>query len=208
MKSKIFENGGGAGIGSYVIVCRDHEIVDANPARIRQEFDAGNTLYLSLIDDSTDECLMPLTGYVEDGILYLTCRDFDDNKQYAISIHAETNYYKVEISNGISIGDTTIPTSGGTQLYKHQTTIKDIDKEVWDVTFITNSSTSLANQLISSITYGYISGFVLNGGNCSIVSIGSDTECPTICYIDPYGSAEIITPDDGYFGSEDTVTAL
>ena len=53
MKSRIFEIGGGAGIGSYVVVMKNGALVEPNPLRIRQEFDAGNTLYLSIIDDTT-----------------------------------------------------------------------------------------------------------------------------------------------------------
>lgn len=112
MVSKVFKTGGGAGIGSYVLVYKDHEILNLDPVRIRQEFDAGNTLYLSILDDSTNEALMPITGYVEDGTLYLSCRDFDDNKTYNILL-TEDGGSKVELTDGVTIGNTTIPTESG-----------------------------------------------------------------------------------------------
>ena len=113
MKSRIFELGGGAGIGSYVIVMKNGALVEPNPLRIRQEFDAGNTLYLSIIDDTTQQALMPLTGYVDtENKLHLTCRDFDDVKTYDLTVEGKQPVVLTP-TEGVTIGGTTIPTSEG-----------------------------------------------------------------------------------------------
>lgn len=103
MKSKLFELGGGAGIGSYIVVVKDGQLGETDPLKVRASFDAGESLFLSIADDSTEEALLPLSGYVSnDGVLRLAGRDFDDGKTYKLTIGEEA---ELEIEDGISTGD-------------------------------------------------------------------------------------------------------
>ena len=114
MKSQIFTEGGGAGIGSYVIVLKNGNLVNASAEKIRWSYDSGENLFLSILDESTEEALLPLTGYVDnEGKLHLSGRDFDDNKTYEITVENEHQTVAFEEKEGVTIGDTTIPTSGG-----------------------------------------------------------------------------------------------
>ncbi len=114
MKSQIFTYGGGAGIGSYVIVIKDGQIQNPNAEKIRWAYDSGENLFLSIIDDTTEEALLPLSGYVGlDGNLHLSGRDFDDNKTYEFTIENENQSVEMEEVEGITIGEGTIPTEGG-----------------------------------------------------------------------------------------------
>lgn len=114
MKSQIFTYGGGAGIGSYVIVIKDGQIQNPNAEKIRWAYDSGENLFLSIIDDTTEEALLPLSGYVGlDGNLHLSGRDFDDNKTYEFTIENENQSVEMAEVDGITIGEGTIPTEGG-----------------------------------------------------------------------------------------------
>lgn len=114
MKSQIFTYGGGAGIGSYVIVIKNGQIQNPNAERIRWAYDSGENLFLSIIDDTTEEALLPLSGYVGlDGELHLSGRDFDDNKTYEFTIENDTQSVEMAEVDGITIGEGTIPTEGG-----------------------------------------------------------------------------------------------
>ena len=117
MKSRIFEIGGGAGIGSYIVVMKNGALVNPNPLRIRQEFDAGNTLFLSILDDTTQQALIQLTGYVDtEDKLHLTCRDFDDVKTYDLTVEGEQPVVLTP-TDGVTIGDSVVAMggSGGSQ---------------------------------------------------------------------------------------------
>ena len=108
MKSKIFTYGGGAGIGSYVLVMKDGRLApDTDIAKVRGAYDAGDNLYLSLVDDSTEEALLPITGWVaNDGNLHLIGRDFDDDRTYIFIFTAAE--VSVEIVDGIALGDSSV----------------------------------------------------------------------------------------------------
>lgn len=125
MKSQIFTQGGGAGIGSYVIVIEDGVLLHPVAEKIRWSFDSGETLYLSIIDDSTEEALIPLTGYVDnDDVLHLLGRDFDDDLTYQFTIDSEVQSVSTEIIDGILLGDGVITPGGGADL--HYATPEDI----------------------------------------------------------------------------------
>lgn len=104
MVSKIFKYGGGAGIGSYVIVIKDGVLTEsANHLQVRKAYDSGDTIFLSIHDDETRESLLPLTGYVDSlGILHLIGRDFDDNLTYEFYVSSKKVTGKV--LNGITLG--------------------------------------------------------------------------------------------------------
>ncbi len=114
MKSQIFKFGGGAGIGSYVIVWENGQLVNPQAEKIRGAYDNGDNLYLSIIDDGTEEALLPLSGYVDnEGILHLSGRDFDDNKTYEFEINGNTHEITTSEVEGITMGEGTIPSEGG-----------------------------------------------------------------------------------------------
>lgn len=105
MASSIFNAGGGAGIGSYVIVFKDG-ILDPKTdfARLRGAYDSGDTIYLSLIGDGYGEALIPASGWVdENDELHLVARDFDDGETYTIDLGLNAHEAEVEIKDGIEI---------------------------------------------------------------------------------------------------------
>ena len=111
MISQIFKTGGGAGIGSYVLVIKDGVLLNPKAEKIRWAYDSGENLFLSIIDDTTEEALLPLTGYVDnDGVLHLAGRDFDDDKTYIIEIDGKTHSINTEMVDGITLGEGTIGT--------------------------------------------------------------------------------------------------
>lgn len=111
---RLFEVGGGAGIGSYIVVIQDGQLLNPNAEKIRASYDNGENLYLSILDESTQEALLPLTGYVDnEGILHLAGRDFDDNKTYDLAINNGTQSIELNTVDGITMGEGTIPTEGG-----------------------------------------------------------------------------------------------
>ena len=114
MKNRLFRLGGGAGVGSFIIVLENDTIKNPEALRIRQSYDCGESLYLSIIDEVTEEALLPLSGYVdEQDILHLSGRDFDDNKTYEIDIDEENDTVELNTVDGITMGEGTIPTEGG-----------------------------------------------------------------------------------------------
>ena len=170
--NKLFKFGGGAGIGSYVIVIENGALKPVRAEVVRESYDKGENLYLSIIDDSTEEALLPLSGYVDnEGILHLSGRDFDDNKTYEFTVNNAEQTISVEAKEGVTIGDTTIPTSGGgggTQLYQHTLVCAcgcDEWEDIKDCTFII---TNLSNAALRGerpddwlITGNYISGMLI-----------------------------------------------
>ena len=124
--SQIFKTGGGAGIGSYVLVWENDKLLNPNAERIRWSYDSGENLYLSIIDDVTEEALLPLNGFVDnDGILHLYGRDFDDAVTYEFLIGNGNESITVNKIDGIALGDTIIDPSGSVDL--DYATIEDID---------------------------------------------------------------------------------
>lgn len=105
MASSIFNAGGGAGIGSYVIVFKDG-ILDPKTdfARLRGAYDSGDTIYLSLIGDGYGEALIPASGWVdENDELHLVARDFDDGETYTIDLALNAHEATVDVYDGIEI---------------------------------------------------------------------------------------------------------
>lgn len=110
MASSIFNAGGGAGIGSYVLVFKNG-VLDPKTdfARLRGAYDSGDSIYLSLIGEGYDEALVPASGWVdEDDKLHLVARDFDDGKTYTIDLAINAHEAEVEIKDGIEIDGTRI----------------------------------------------------------------------------------------------------
>ena len=117
MISQVFQKGGGAGIGSFVIVFKDNKILNPDAEKIRGSYDNGENLYLSIIDDSTEEALLPLSGFVDnDGVLHLSGRDFDDGITYEFEIENVHQTITFDIVEGITMGNTVIDPSGGITL--------------------------------------------------------------------------------------------
>ena len=126
MKAQIFTQGGGAGIGSYVLVWDNEDLLNPSAEKIRWSYDSGENLYLSIIDDVTEEALLPLTGFVDnEDILHLVGRDFDDAVTYEFLIGVNNESIIVNKIDGITLGDTVIDPSGGIEL--DYATIEDID---------------------------------------------------------------------------------
>ena len=123
MISQIFKTGGGAGIGSYVIVFKNGELLKPSAEKIRWAYDSGENLFLSIIDDETEEALLPLTGYVDNnGVLRLSGRDFDDNMTYTFSIDGKSHEIETEIVEGITLGDGTIGENSNFKVYEYEIT--------------------------------------------------------------------------------------
>ena len=121
MISQIFKTGGGAGIGSYVIVFKNGELLKPSAEKIRWAYDSGENLFLSIIDDETEEALLPLTGYVDNnGVLHLSGRDFDDNMTYTFSIDGKSHEIETEIVEGITLGDGTIGENSNFKVYEYE----------------------------------------------------------------------------------------
>ena len=117
MVSQLFRNGGGAGIGSFIIVIENGILLNPSAEKVRASYDNGENLYLSIIDDITDEALLPLTGYVDDNdILHLSGRDFDDAITYEFTIDTEIRDIHVEKINGITLGGTVIDSTGSIEI--------------------------------------------------------------------------------------------
>ena len=111
MISQIFKTGGGAGIGSYVLVIKNGILLNPKAEKIRWAYDSGENLFLSIIDDTTEEALLPLTGYVDtEDVLHLSGRDFDDNLTYQIEINGKTHTIETNLVEGITLGEGTIGT--------------------------------------------------------------------------------------------------
>ena len=111
MASSIFNAGGGAGIGSYVIVFKDG-ILDPKTdfARLRGAYDSGDTIYLSLIGEGYGEALIPASGWVdENDELHLVARDFDDGETYTIDLALNAHEATVDVYDGIEIAGAKIP---------------------------------------------------------------------------------------------------
>ena len=97
---------------------------------------------------------------------------------------------------------------GGTQLYKHVTSIEDNYETTWDLVFITTSQTSLENTEVYSLSGQYITGFIKNSSQYyGILSIAGNGEEPILYYIDNSVNLESITAYGIYLGT-DTVTTL
>ena len=113
MISQLFKTGGGAGIGSFIIVIENSILLNPNAEKIRASYDNGENLYLSIIDDVTDEALLPLNGYVDDDdILHLSGRDFDDAVTYEFTIDGDSREVQLNKIDGITLGGAIIDPSG------------------------------------------------------------------------------------------------
>ena len=56
----------------YVLVWENNSLKDPKAEKIRGAYDNGDNLYLSIIDDTTEEALLALSGYVDnEGKLHL-----------------------------------------------------------------------------------------------------------------------------------------
>jgi len=113
MTSTLFTLGGGAGIGSYVVVFENGVIrPDTDFVKVRGAYDAGDSILFSIIDEGASEALIPAAGWVGDeNELHLIARDFDDNKTYQVVAEAGAHEpVEAEVEEGIELGDETVPT--------------------------------------------------------------------------------------------------
>ena len=110
----IFKDGGGAGIGSYVVVFKNGQLAEnTDPTFVRRAYEAGDQIYVSIIDAQTKDALVPASGWIdEEGKLHLIARDFDDDKTYTVAITdsplASEIDIEAEVDDGVKIGDSTI----------------------------------------------------------------------------------------------------
>jgi len=109
----LFKDGGGAGIGSYVVVFENGQLAEGtNLVKVRGAYDAGETIFVSLIDETTEEALIPASGWIdEENKLNLVARDFDDNKTYTLILTGDPQpeIIEAEVSEGIEIDGEPIP---------------------------------------------------------------------------------------------------
>ena len=87
----IFKDGGGAGIGSYVVVFKDGELAEnTDLLKLRGAYEAGEAIYFSIIDDETEDALVQATGWIdEESKLHLVARDMDDGTLGCIKFDAK-----------------------------------------------------------------------------------------------------------------------
>lgn len=105
--SNIFINGGGAGIGSYVVVFKNG-VMDptTNLRELRGAYDAGDSILFSIVEEGVSEALVPASGWVdEEAKLHLIARDFDDDKTYNIGLGLEAHEAEIEVKEGIDLGE-------------------------------------------------------------------------------------------------------
>ena len=111
----IFKDGGGAGIGSYVIVFRNGALAPETDAlKLRKAYEAGEQIYVSIDDEETKDSLIPASGWIDgESKLHLAARDFDDDKTYVIAVTdspiASEAVIEAEVEEGIDIGGEEIP---------------------------------------------------------------------------------------------------
>ena len=61
MASKIFTQGGGGGIGSYVVVFKNGRMAeDTDLRKLKGAYDAGDQIYVSIVDDEIEQALSTL----------------------------------------------------------------------------------------------------------------------------------------------------
>lgn len=214
--NSLFKFGGGAGIGSYVLVIENGTLKPVRTEVVRGSYDKGENLYLSIIDDSTEEALLPLSGYVDnEDILHLSGRDFDDNKTYEFTVNNAEQTISVEEKEGVTIGETTIPTSGGgggTQLYKHVLTIDSEEgiqnPEYNEITIISWIGESFKNLYWRNLNTRMLNGWTYAG---PILGISDEQDEAKIHYIDPWNNFSYLTPNWAGSGQDildDVVTTL
>lgn len=108
--SNIFKNGGGAGIGSYVIVFKDGQLApDTDPLKLWGAYESGEQVYISVIDEETQDALVPASGWIDaDSKLHLVARDFDDDKTYSVVLEyapiASEMHIEGDVEEGITGG--------------------------------------------------------------------------------------------------------
>ena len=112
MSNNVFTLGGGAGVGSYVVVFKDGVMSPETDLRtLRGAYESGEQIYFSIIDDETKDALVPASGWIgEDGKLNLVARDFDDNKTYSVALDGDQSA-EAEVKDGIEAGGE--PLGGG-----------------------------------------------------------------------------------------------
>lgn len=122
----IFKDGGGAGIGSYVIVFKNGQMdPSTDVAKLRGAYESGDSIFVSVIDDETKDALVPASGWLdEENELHLVARDLDDGKTYTVLVGEDvtepaeaTVEDKIEINGeeiqaGVSIPEPTSEDAG------------------------------------------------------------------------------------------------
>lgn len=112
--SNIFMNGGGAGIGSFVVVFKDGAMDPATDLRaLRGAYDAGDSIFFSIVEEGTSEALVPASGWVDgESKMHLVARDFDDERTYKVELGLEAHEPEVEVSDSIVLGEGELPDEG------------------------------------------------------------------------------------------------
>lgn len=119
MGNSIFTDGGGAGIGSYVVVFKDGRLAENTEfLKLRGAYEAGEAIFFSVIDAETEDALVPASGWIdEERKLHLVARDFDDAKTYSVIITDAPNESEIvaeyAVEDGIEAGGEAI---GGVRL--------------------------------------------------------------------------------------------
>lgn len=115
MANSIFKDGGGAGIGSYVVVFKNGELApETSLLKLRRAYEAGESIFFSVIDIETKDALVPASGWIdEEGKLHLVARDFDDAKTYSLVFDANPIESEIdvhaEVKDGIDLAGEDIP---------------------------------------------------------------------------------------------------
>lgn len=111
----IFKDGGGAGIGSFVVVFKNGQLApETDLMKLRGAYAAGEQIYFSVIDEETEDALVPASGWIdEEAKLHLVARDFDDSKTYGIELSdapvASEIVVEAEVKDGIDMGGEEVP---------------------------------------------------------------------------------------------------
>lgn len=103
----IFKDGGGAGIGSFVVVFKNGVMApNTDLIKLRGAYAAGDNIFFSIVDDQTEDALVQASGWIgEDKELHLIARDFDDSKTYGVVVSEGGAEVSQDVTEGIAIGD-------------------------------------------------------------------------------------------------------
>lgn len=108
----IFKDGGGAGIGSFIVVFKNGRLADnTDPIKLRGAYEAGEQIYFSIIDDESKDALIPASGWIDESAkLHLIARDFDDDKTYGVEMEDKpiAAEISVEVKDGIELGESEV----------------------------------------------------------------------------------------------------
>ena len=75
-------------------------------AKVRGAYESGDSIFISIIDEGTEDALVPASGWIdEEAKLHLVARDFDDNKTYSLELGSDpTEPIEAKVEDGIEAG--------------------------------------------------------------------------------------------------------